>query len=33
MCCRGLSQIFEIVLVMLILLSGKDPKRYQLGLW
>ena len=33
---RGLSQIIEIVLVMLIsgiLLSKKHPKMYQLGLW
>ena len=36
MCSRGSSQILKIVLVMLfsgILLSEKDPKTYQLGLW
>ena len=35
MCSRGSSQIFKILLVMLIsgiLLSEEDPKRYQLGL-
>ena len=36
MCSRGSSQIIKIALVMLIsgiLLSGKGPKTYQLGLW
>ena len=35
MCSRGSSQIIKIALVMLIsgiLLSGKGPKTYQLGL-
>ena len=36
MCSRGSSQIIKIVLTMLIsgiLLGGKGPKTYQLGLW
>ena len=36
MCSRGSSQMIKIALVMLIsgiLLSGKGPKTYQLGLW
>ena len=36
MCSSGSSQIIKIALVMLIsgiLLSGKGPKTYQLGLW